>query len=367
MKDFFRGVLIVPFFLIINTRSSTAQDSPQDFTHRLSIGIMGHYGFIDPSISTLAYVMYSHPELLELSVSTQTIGGQSWQQNNNFPEVGLAFLYGNSGSPKYLGHMTALIPFIKFYAFRSSRFYMGFRVGMGGAWVEKIFNKETNSKNLIIGSNMNFCANLMVSVGTKILPRSYLDAGFSLTHLSNGSMKLPNYGLNPISISAGIKYDLHPPLKMIKSPLPLLNKKWNYYIYAFAAFKESPPIESPVYLVNIINAEVMKDFSYTDRIGAGINFTYDRSLVTQDLNSPGYHFDNSKLRLEVGLYLAYEYVAGNLSFPLQVGVYVYNNYLESTVYETVGIKYRIAEHWVIGGAVKAYLGKGDFIQWGIGY
>lgn len=207
----------------------------------------------------------------------------------------------------------------------------------------------------------------MPTIGVLVLPRTYLDFGVSLTHISNGSVKLPNYGLNPISLSAGIQYDLHPPLKMIHSAVEPVDKKWYYYLYLSAAVKESPPLESPVYLVNILSLEVMKNFSHTGRYGGGISFTYDPSLTTEVDNSPTFEWDGSKPKLEIGAYLSYEYVAGNLSFPVQLGYYIYNNYMISPFYEEVGIKYRISEHWNIGGAVKAYLGHGDFIRWGLGY
>jgi hypothetical protein len=367
MRDFVIRVFLVAFIHSSNIYFVQAQESSPDLGQRLSLGLTGYYGFIDPNLADLAYVLDSRPWLLELSVSAQTTGNKSWQQLNGYPELGVALLYGNSGSQEYIGHVTALVPYIQFPLFRSSRFYGNFRVGMGAAWVEKIFNPQTDYKNLIIGSHLNFCANLMASAGMQVLPRTKLNIGLSLTHISNGSMKLPNYGLNPVSISAGITYDLHPQLKMIRTPIPTLEKKWDFFIYVLAAFKESYPLESPVYLVNIVNLEAMKDFSHTGRFGGGINLTYDRALSKEEFNTPTYAFDGSKLKLEVALYLAYEYVAGDLSFPVQLGCYVFDQYPVSAFYETVGIKYRISKHWNVGGAVKAYLGHGDFIQWGFGY
>jgi hypothetical protein len=367
MRGFFLVFFITSFLFFTVNHSASAQDSTVRFKQTLSIGIWGHYGFIDPNLPDLAYVLDSRPFLGEVAVSSQTIGKKIWQQINGYPELGVSFLYGNSGSREYIGHIAAVVPFIEFFPYKSSRFYAGIRVGMGAAWVEKIFDPQTNYKNLIIGSHLNFCVNLKASLGILVLPRTYLDFGISLAHISNGSVKLPNYGLNPVSLSLGIKYDLHPSLKMIHNTIPPLKKSWGYYIYLFAAFKEAAPLESPVYLVNVLNMEVMKDFAYTGRFGGGISFTYDRSLTTEVYNSPIFAWDGSKLKLEVAPYLSYEYVAGNLSFPIQLGVYVYNNYMTSSFFEKVGIRYRITEHWIFGGAVKAYLGHGDFIEWGLGY
>ena len=367
MKDFLPGLFLSALISFTTIRSARAQDSTDRFNQTLSVGFRGHYGFIDPNLPDLAYVLDSRPFLAEFTLSSQTIGKKQWQEINGYPELGVSFLYGNSGSKEYIGHVSAIVPFIEFFPYRSSRFYAGIRVGMGAAWVEKIFNPQTNYKNLIIGSHLNFCVNLMASLGVLLFPRTHLDFGISLAHISNGSVKLPNYGLNPVSLSLGITYDLHPPLKMIRNTIPPFKKSWGYYLYAFAAFKEAAPLESPVYLVNVFNLEVMKDFSYTGRFGGGISLTYDRSLTTEVYNSPTFAWNGSKLKLEVAPYLSYEYVAGNLSFPIQLGCYIYNNYMTSSFFEKVGVRYRITNHLIFGGAVKAHLGHGDFIEWGLGY
>ena len=367
MKDFFPGLFLSALLFLTLNPSTRAQDSATRFDQTLSIGLWGHYGFIDPDLPDLAYVLDSRPFLTELTISSQTFGKKQWQQINGYPELGVSILYGNSGSKEYIGHITALVPFIEFFPYRSAHFHTGIRVGMGAAWVEKVFNPLTNYKNLIIGSHLNFCVNIMASVGVRVLPRTDLDFGISLGHISNGSMKLPNYGLNPVSLSLGIKYDLHPPLTMIHNTIPPFKRGWSYYLYAFAAFKEAAPLESPVYLVNVFNLEVMKDFSYTGRFGGGISITYDRSLTTEVYDSPSFAWDGSKPKWEIGPYIGYEYVAGNLSFPVQLGVYVYNNYMTSSFFEKVGIRYKFSNHWILGGAVKAHMGHGDFIEWGLGY
>jgi hypothetical protein len=193
--------------------------------------------------------------------------------------------------------------------------------------------------------------------------------------------------LNPTALSAGIVVDLHgplhpqsrdrlprvPPLRdpdqqtELPSPELPVNKKWGYYIYSFVAAKEAFPLESPVALVNVLNLEAMKDFSHTGRWGGGINLTYDRALSNEVANSGTFVFDHSKSQLEASIYAAYEYVVGRISFPFQLGYYLYNNYPVNALYEMVGVKYRVTPHWILGMALKAHLGNGDFIQWGLGY
>ena len=241
------------------------------------------------------------------------------------------------------------------------------KFGLGIGWVQKPFNVQTNYKDLVIGSHLNDCMNLQVLSGVQIEKHTYLHIGFSLTHFSNGNIKLPNLGLNIPALSAGVEYSFSAQPKMIKKFVPPLKKKWYYYLFTFAAVKQTHPLEGPLHLVNLMSFEMMKDFSYTGRYGAGINLTYDRALSTEVPNSATFAFDESKLKLEASIYGAYEYVIGNLSIPMQLGLYLYNNYRVSKIYETIGIKYRLASHWIAGMLLKTHLGNADFIQWGVGY
>ena len=191
--------------------------------------------------------------------------------------------------------------------------------------------------------------------------------GVSFMHMSNGSIKLPNLGLNIPAASLGLKYVLNPGLRKIKTDIEEVKKKVYYYLFTFVALKEAYPLESPLRLVNLISFEILKDFSRTGRFGGGFNLTYDRALSTEVVNSITFAFDNSKLRLEASIYGSYEYVMGNLSIPLQIGAYLYNNYPVTEIYEMIGVRYRFSDHWIAECGLKAHVTNGDFIQWGVGY
>ena len=326
-----------------------------------------HYGSFITNVPKLQYVKNGYTVLGELDVSSQTTGTRSWQQSSNYPEIGMALLYGQTGASEYIGHMAALLPFMNFHLYETGGISANLRLALGPAWVEKPFNAETNYENLVIGSHLNACLNILLSTSVRILPRTDLDIGFSFTHVSNGSFTLPNLGLNIPSFSAGLKYELFPTQRRIHKVLPPMKKKINYYFFTAVAGKESLPLESAVYLVNVFNVEALKDFSRTGRFGFGINMTLDRANSIEVPYSAIFAFDKSMSHWEAAVYGVYEYVIGDLSFPLQVGYYLYNNYPVSSIYETAGVKYRFAPHWCAGFALKAHLGNGDFIQWGLGY
>jgi hypothetical protein len=361
---YLRETLLAGLMCVFFT-SSWAQTGSPSFGSSLSVGAKTHYGFFLVNQPKSEYVRDSHTYFGELTISTQTSGRQLWQQINNNPHVGVSLLYGNSGSKKYIGNVAALFPYIKFPLFKSPHAATSFRLGFGAGWVQKPFDKVTNTKNLLIGTTLNGCINMLIEQEWQVYKRLYFNAGFSFTHLSNGSITLPNLGLNIPALSVGLRYALQPtaPVTVKKEWQPIV-KKWHYYAYTYAAGKQSYPIESPVYLVNTVVVEAVKDFSHTGRFGAGLNVTLDRSLSNETVE---FDFDKSDPQWQASAYALYERVIGNLSIPFQLGVYAYNKYQFTPIYQVIGLRYRFLPHFIAGLQLKAHLGKADYIQWGLGY
>jgi len=352
-------------FACIHYRGN-AQVEPS-FWQTLSVTARMNWGSFLASKAKSEYIKDSYSVLGEIDISSANLGKKNWQQQSGFPETGIGLLYGSSGSKAYMGDIAAAIAFINFHLIKRGIFKTNIRVGFGPGWVEKPFNTESNYKNLLIGTHLNACINFLLSSEFQLAKHLNLDAGISFTHLSNGSVKVPNLGLNIPAFSLGITYTLNPQFQPQKKTLPSFPKKINYYLFTFVAAKEAYPLESAVYLVNVVNFEILKDISYTGRFGGGINFTDDRASSEEIPNSPTYEFNKSKSQLQASVYAAYEYVIGNLSIPLQLGVYLYNNYPIQAMYQNIGIRYHFSAHWIAAVELKAHLGAGDFIQWGLGY
>jgi hypothetical protein len=342
-----------------------AQPKDTSFFSSLSAGIKTHYGFFVVNQPKAEYVRDSHSYFGELTISMQTKGRQLWQQANRNPQIGLSLLYGNSGSRRYIGNVAALFPYIKFPLLKTTRNTTSFRLGFGAGWVQKPYNKETNTKNLMIGTSLNGCINMLLEQEWQVYKNLYLNAGFSFSHFSNGSFTLPNLGLNIPALSLGLRYAMQPVTPAYnRQAWPPFTKQWHYYAYTFAAGKESYPLESPVYLVNTLMLEAVRDFSYTARLGIGLNGTMDRSLSRETVT---YEFNRSDPQWQTSVYALYEHVIGNLSIPFQWGVYLYNKYQFTPFYQVIGLRYRFLPHWIGAVQLKAHLGKADYIQWGLGY
>ena len=347
--------------LLFIGQSASAQISDPSFESN------GHFGFFIANQPKSLYLRNAHSRLIEINVSRQTTGKKSWERENNYPRLGIALMYGDLGSKQYLGSMTAIYPFIHFPLLRTRRSVSSFRLGAGLGWVEKPYDKEDNYKNLMIGTHMNATISMRLQTEWRIVHGLYMNAGLAFTHLSNGSYRLPNLGLNIPTIAAGLRYGPEASSIPRKRQREAHIRKTSLFIFAGGAFKQTYPLESTVHLIRIANFELARSLSPVSSVNAGILISHDKSLSNEIANAPTYIFDNSELQLQASAYLGYEHIVGRLSIPIQLGVYLYNNYATSQIYQLIGLRYRISGKWLMSLQLKAHYGKADYIQYAIGY
>ena len=325
------------------------------------------YGFFIANQPKSLYLRDDHSQMIEFNLLTQTVGKRQWEHESRFPRLGFSLLHGGSGSRQYLCRVTALYPFIQFPLLRRHRSETSFRLGAGLGWVQKPYDKETNYKNLMIGTHLNAVIGMRLQTEWIVTPNLYFNLGLAFTHLSNGGIRLPNLGLNIPALSGGIR--LSPRSKQIEQKVKQLQRmpKTSLYLHANYAVKQVYPLESEIRSVYIITAEMNQRITSVSTVSGGLNLSYDRSLYKEAVNAATYVFSNSDLRLQASLFAGYEHFAGRLSVPVQLGIYVYNKYPIGKLYQMIGLRYKVSPKLTASVLLKAHFGKADYIQYGLGY
>ena len=155
----------------------------------------------------------------EASVYQSTFGRNEWESVYQYPYIGVTFYHADFGfnfeqNPEVgnaLGSVYALYPFINYPLNPNEDSQLTFKLGAGLGYLTHPFNNFTNYYNFAIGSHLNAAVNLSFEYRQRITSRFMSVASFGLTHFSNGSTKLPNYGLNTFSAAWGLAYYLRPP------------------------------------------------------------------------------------------------------------------------------------------------------------
>lgn len=167
-----------------------------------------HYGFVIAHRPLLVPLQQNHVLGFDLHVSKPTYGKANWNKIYIFPQVGLNYSYFNLGDPEHLGRAHTLYPFVLFPVNKNPNLQFNIRFGAGVGYAEKIFDRLENYKNQAISTHFNAIFAVQTSLYAKIAPRTFLQAAVGVTHFSNGSIGIPNLGINIASLSGGLSYYL---------------------------------------------------------------------------------------------------------------------------------------------------------------
>lgn len=350
-------------FLLLTFAFATAQ-SGADSAKNLSVGFQQHFGSFITNAPKATYVRDSYSSFTEISILRQTDGSEHWHRQSNYPRTGLGLIFGNIGSKQYVGKVISVYPFVSFPLFRLRPLTTSFRLGTGISAIEKPYDVHTNHKNTLIGSRFNNYIHAAFENEIGISEKLRLQAGISFAHISNGNMKLPNYGLNFLLLSAGFRYVFNERVARDTSKRAFV-KRLDYRLLLSAGAKQTPWIQSPRYAVGVLSAQLVRTLNPASAFGGGFDLFLDPSL-TRDPS--GFSKDGAIIRnLQVGLHGFYERTIGRVTIPVQAGIYALHGEDTKRFYQTIGLRYQFAPQLLLFYHLKTHGGKADFLHFGLGY
>jgi hypothetical protein len=130
-----------------------------------------------------------------------------------------------------------------------------------------------------------------LDLGYMITKRLEFDAGFSLTHFSNGALKVPNYGIITIAPKISLKYNFFDLPNFQKMKVPIYNDRKEWVVSFYGGAKNV--------IFDTINIDIIEKYkgvyyselgfsigynrqiSYKSKFGLGMTFSYDGSVDAQ--------------------------------------------------------------------------------------
>jgi len=252
--------IIIPLFFIFilsfNNLYASDDDTANPTSNEWKIGGMFHTGKMLNHSTLLAPIIERRSVGGEIFISKQSYGKHHWNSFFNYPEYGISYSYLDLGSPNYAGIAHCIFPHINFRFFNyRNPFNIELKVGVGGAFVEKTYNAETNPLNHAFSTHFNAVLNGKLQGSLKISKNLSLFAGTGITHISNGAYKKPNLGVNILSFFVGLSHSYGKENTFIsqKSEVNEKNKNWDCSVYLMGGIKEINPIGGKKYLVGDFN------------------------------------------------------------------------------------------------------------------
>ena len=359
-------ILILSFHFVRATDDNEKKQAAQEW----QIGGMFHSGKTIKHSDLLVPIIEHSAAGGEIFFSKQTYGAHRWDAFFNYPEYGLSYSFFNLGSPGYVGTVQSLYPYLNFHFFNfKSPLNIHLKTGVGVAYVEKIYNAETNPLNLAFSTHLNIALNARLQGVYKIDNTSSLFAGIGITHLSNGALRMPNLGTNTISFFTGISQSFGEKryFTTYRNKINEKNKNWDCSVFLLEGIKEINPIGGKIYLASDFNVEVTTEHLQYTRIGFSFDITFDGSeydcIVFQAL-PPVDRLKTTRLGLSCG----YVWLFGDFSLDLYWGIYLHeSNPLYGKVYQRTSLRYPLSDRLQLSVAFRNHKGKADFIGIGLGY
>ncbi|MBE0639254.1 MAG: acyloxyacyl hydrolase [Bacteroidales bacterium] len=304
----------------------------------------------------------------EFSLTKQTVGKNSWVYLRNYPRYGLSYRYSDFGHSIYLGEAHSVMPFISLQLLKTPKTLLDFRISLGAAYITRKFDRLENYKNRAISTHWNASVSFEVQGNWQLTEVTGLTAGLSMLHLSNGTIKTPNYGLNVPGVFAGLNFRLS--RKPINYQIPdelILNKgKQNIRISAGIARKQLINHPDELFLVYSSEIAYARYYNNTNRFIIGADASYDQSNKIV-LETQGDTTSNLTELSKFGLIAGHEWVFSRFALNFSIGYYLHNlNDSNDLVYNKLGVIYFFHKNIYAGITLKSHYAKADFFSVGMG-
>lgn len=348
---------------------SFSQEEKENYTN---FEIDYFYGNVLKHNTKVGNLLLGHPTGFILSYNFKTIGDKKWQQRYDYPDFGISFSYQDYKNP-ILGNFYSIYGHTNFYLRpRTHKNQLILRTGFGVGYVTNPYDKVKNPRNLAYGTKINTSVyirlyykreNLIGSIG--------INAGFTILHGSNASLKSPNTGLNTIAGTIGLNYNLHGTEDLVFIPSEEEKKykepiKYNFELRIGASEVEfigsgiKPVIELSTHIDKRINRKSALQFGSELLLNYSLKNYIDISSITSNT------FEQSDFK-RIGVFVGHELFVGKTALATQLGYYVYYPFeLDGRIYERFGLKRYINDKLFVSINLKLHLFKAENAALGIG-
>lgn len=365
---------LILLILLLSQLPSAGQKGYKLFNNNLYIEGKVYYGFLYAQHLELER-FNAHFPAFEINLQQHTYGKHKWERNFDYPIIGMALLYSPVGNSPEIGQAFALMPFINFPLVRHKGFMLGFRFALGAGYLTNRFDRISNYKNLAIGSHLNAAVNLQFEARYRFNSWLTASAGVCLQHFSNGSLKLPNYGLNAPMVNLGLAFKPlrenryitdhnYPPTEPYSA---IVTHGIEFYLGAALGYKNMEQVLGQNYLVYHLYENTFYQVSRKSKWGIGFDASYDPSQI-RILELEGDSVSSNWQVVRPGVNIAYELMLSRLGFILNLGYYLGGKEKSNgPLYEKLSFQYDFSKNFFANVMLKVHFGRADYIGWGVGY
>lgn len=363
MKNCRFSAFIIFVWSLLSFIRLSAQEKPDT---PFILGLKAHYASIIPHSKAIADQSFSNPRGLEAEFSWHLNRDKIWQNFGCFPRVGFSLSYFDFDNPQVLGQGWTLAPYFEPFLFVNNRLNFSFRMGTGLAYLNNVYDAETNPDNLFYSAPISFLLYVNAGLNYRLTENWQLRLSGYFNHISNGGIKEPNKGINYPSISLGAEYIFRPVRFERPEQLDwrsLHQKRNNISVAAFGMATNVADGDNRRYPLGGLMLYYQRIVGRMNAFTGGLEWIADGASKEKSRRA-GEEISPHKLSFTVG----HELLLGRFRFTQALGVYFFNERTSNApIYQRYGLEYKINEHLFTGVNMKSHGDLADFLDIRLGY
>lgn len=322
-------------------------------------------GFLAAHRSVMGHLANSHAVAGELSYVFKGNGEKRWHNFYGRPEYGGTFFIGSVGNMELMGLYYGGFAFMRIPIINKAHYKLTGNLGVGLGIASKYYNPDDSV--LILSMGIGSRLNALVQMGVSnqfIFGKHTWSLGLDMTHFSNGSTKVPNYGLNLPFISLGYGYKIKDSKADTLFKTKSFDPYWQYGVMSIASVKQINPVGGKSYGCFGFNIVGRRFFKGSAGMELSLDFFSKQAIFGYQPEVPKTQADI----IQLGVFAGYLMPLDKLHVIIGMGYYVRDKFQpEDPMYHRVGLRYVFDNGLNLNLVLKSHWARADYVEYGIGY
>ncbi len=325
-----------------------------------------------------------------------------WQQFWRFPNVGIGLGFVNLGNNQLLGNAVYLYPYISIPMFTVKDIDINLKLGAGLSYVTKTWNDadtlsgvDASTANSAFSFPLNCYLTSSINFEYLLTDQIALIGDLGYAHMSNGSFRNPNFGVNMGYVHLGARYKFSPHNPNLSyNPAYALPFDFEGKVVASGFSREIHYNDHKSFFVGSLHAGITFPIDGWYTLGGGADLFYDGAFTKRPseanpmFNRYRIEEDMFANKIRFGISVNNEFVMGRLTGIVDLGIYLYdplrNAYPHVTEsrgifykynlkkedgwnYTRFALRYRVYDNFVVQAGIKTHGYIAEMLEVGVGY
>lgn len=356
-----RLMLACGFVCIASLETLYGQDSS-----KLVFGAEGHHGFIIIHSRDVRSVKNSYPFTGNLNINWQTLDKKNWNLCRCYPRTGFALAYQDFDNVTVLGQGITTAGYLEPSFRLSESWSFAFQSAVGLSYLNNPHDAQTNPENRSYSVKLNGFLKINTAINYRLTPHWQLSVAANYNHISNGSIKKPNKGINYPTASLSLDYQPQvwqlPDFRQSKAKVAPEDRH-NGELNVFLGTKERENKEGTVRHWNY-GLEGFYNYQLTPihQLRAGANWIYNNAIKSVVQADPDVDLTFGKYQ-RINFLGGHGFSLGKFRFSTHAGVYLFRSYeKEDAWFQRYSLTYALLKPFHAGIGLKAHAHQADFLD-----